>query len=302
MMILIWAIPIFGITMLLEWRLTMRKEVTGYRAKDSAANITMGLGNLAIMFGTKALSFGVFLLLFQYRLFDLPASAWWVWLLLIPCDDFFYYWYHRAGHEVRLFWAAHVNHHSSTTYNLSTALRQSWTGPLVGWIFWIPMPLLGFHPLMIVMAQSISLLYQYWIHTELIEDLGPLEWVMNTPSHHRVHHGSNTRYLDRNHGGILIIWDRLFGTFEPERVRPTYGLRTNIESHNPIVIAFHEWQAMLRDVRKAETWRGRLGYLFAAPGWREDGTGATSRDLQRLAESTDEPPRKMPSPHDLVAS
>jgi sterol desaturase/sphingolipid hydroxylase (fatty acid hydroxylase superfamily) len=283
MTILLWAIPVFLLTVLLEWRLTIGRDVLGYRLKDSAASVTMGLGNLVVMFGSKLVTLGIFWALYQTRFFELSQSHWWVWVLLILGDDFCYYWYHRLGHEVRLFWAAHVNHHSSTTYNLSTALRQSWTGPLLGWIFWLPLPLLGFHPLMIVLAQSINLLYQYWIHTELIGSMGPYGWIFNTPSHHRVHHGSDPRYLDRNYAGILIIWDRLFGTFEPEGVRPTYGLTQNIQSYNPVVIAFHEWQAIFRDVCQARTWRGRLGYLFARPGWREDGTGETAPDLRRKA-------------------
>ena len=280
MSILLWAIPFFIITMLLEWRLTKAHNVKGYGGRDSAANISMGLGNLAVMFGTKTVSFAIFMALYQSRLFDLPTGAWWVWLLLIPTEDFCYYWFHRAGHEIRFFWAAHVNHHSSRSYNLSTALRQSWTAPLFSWMFWLPLPLLGFHPVMIVVAQSISLLYQYWIHTELINRLGPFEWLFNTPSHHRVHHGRNPEYLDRNHAGIFIIWDRLFGTFEAEKETPDYGLTTNLDSYNPVIIAFHEWQAIAQDVREAQTWRGRLGYMFGPPGWREDGSGRTSKVLR----------------------
>lgn len=282
-MILLWAIPVFWITMFIEWRLTTRHEVVGYELKDSAASLTMGVGNLVTMFGGKLLIFGLYMAIYEERLFDIPTDAWWVWLLLIPADDLVFYWYHRLGHEVRLFWAAHVNHHSSTTYNLSTALRQSWTSPVFTWFFWLPLVLLGFHPLMIVVAQSISLLYQYWIHTELITRLGPLEWVMNTPSHHRVHHAVNSMYLDRNYGGIFIVWDRLFGSFEEESEQPTYGLTKNIETYNPVIIAFHEWWAIGRDVVKAETWRGRLGYIFARPGWREDGTGTTAVHLRKAA-------------------
>jgi sterol desaturase/sphingolipid hydroxylase (fatty acid hydroxylase superfamily) len=191
MIILLWAIPIFVLTMALEVRLTRGREVKGYRGRDTTASLSMGMGNLVVMFAAKFAVLLLFMALYEYRAFDLPANAWWVWLVLIPADDFFYYWYHRASHEVRFFWAAHVNHHSSTHYNLSTALRQSWTGPLISWVFWVPLVLLGFHPLMIFLAQSISLLYQYGIHTELVDRLGPLEWVFNTPSHHRVHHGRN---------------------------------------------------------------------------------------------------------------
>jgi len=283
MIVIYWAIPFFLISMLIEWRLTRGQPVLGYRAKDSAASVSMGLGYFFIALGIKALSFGGFLWLWQHRLFDIPSDAWWAWVLLIPAEDFSYYWYHRVGHEVRFFWASHINHHSSTSYNLSTALRQSWTSPLVGPIFWAPLALIGFHPLMVAVAQSISLVYQYWIHTELVDKVGPLEWVFNTPSHHRVHHGRNPRYLDRNYGGILIIWDRLFGTFEAEAERPDYGLTKNLESYNPVVIAFHEWHALVRDVLHAETWRGRLGYIVGAPGWREDGTGMTAADMRRSA-------------------
>jgi sterol desaturase/sphingolipid hydroxylase (fatty acid hydroxylase superfamily) len=283
MHLVLWAIPVFGLTMLIELLTSRRAAVKGYHAKDSAASLSMGVGNLVVMFSVKVLLLALFMVVYRFRIFDLPKGVWWVWLLLIPAEDFCYYWYHRASHEVRLLWAAHVNHHSSTHYNLSTALRQSWTGPLVGWVFWLPLPLLGFHPLMVVTAQSISLLYQYWIHTELIDRLGPFEWLFNTPSHHRVHHGQDALYLDRNHGGILILWDRLFGSFEPERARPVYGLTTDLHSYNPLVIAFHEWRDLARDLRHARSWRGRLRYLFGPPGWREDGGGQTADVLRRAA-------------------
>ncbi|MCB9591427.1 MAG: sterol desaturase family protein [Sandaracinaceae bacterium] len=283
---MIWyAVPFFFLTMGLEWGLTAHRERKGgYTLKDSLASLAMGLGNRAVDVLPKAAVFAVYLWIWEHhRIFEIPQDAWWAWVILIPIEDLCYYWFHRASHEVRLLWAAHVNHHSSTHYNLSTALRQSWTTPFTGPLFWLPLPLLGFHPFMVAVAQTISLLYQYWIHTEAIRTLGPLEWVFNTPSHHRVHHGSNPEYLDRNHGGILIVWDRLFGTFEPERAEVEYGLTTNIATFNPVLIAFHEWAAMLRDVLSARTWRGRLGYLFLKPGWREDGTGKTSADLRAEA-------------------
>jgi sterol desaturase/sphingolipid hydroxylase (fatty acid hydroxylase superfamily) len=281
--LLLWAVPVFIVTMFIEWRLTLTADVQGYRLKDTAACLSMGLGNLAVMGATKAAVLGIFIWLYEFRLFEIPTNTWWAWALLLLSEDFCYYWFHRFGHVVRFFWAAHVNHHSATSYNLSTALRQSWTGPLIGWVFWVPLPLLGFDPLMIITAQAISLLYQYWIHTELIDTMGPLEWVLNTPSHHRVHHGTDPLYLDRNYAGILIIWDRLFGTFEPETHRPSYGLTTNLETYHPVRIAFHEWAAILRDLRSAKTWRGRLGALFAPPGWREDGSGTTSEVLRARA-------------------
>ncbi len=211
--------------------------------------------------------------------------AWWTFVLLFLAEDLCYYAFHRASHEIRFFWAAHVNHHSSQHYNLSTALRQSWTTPFTGPWFWMILPLLGFAPWMVLLQQAISLLYQYWIHTEAIGRLGWLEYVFNTPSHHRVHHGANPQYLDRNHAGILIVWDRLFGTFEPERAPVRYGLTTNLTSHNPLHIAFHEWRAIGADLRRARSLREAFLYVFGPPGWSPDGSRQTSRQLRAAAES-----------------
>jgi sterol desaturase/sphingolipid hydroxylase (fatty acid hydroxylase superfamily) len=282
------AIPAFIVTVALEALLVTRARHhganwVGYEPRDTAASLTMGIGNVLISLGTKLGWTAIWVVLYEHRLFDLPTDAWWVFALLLVAEDFCYYWFHRASHEVRFFWAAHVNHHSSQHYNLSTALRQSWTSPVVGGIFWLPLPLLGFHPALVLTQQAISLLYQYWIHIEWAGRLGPLEWVLNTPSHHRVHHGRNPRYLDRNHGGIFIIWDRLFGTFEAEAERPSYGLTTNIASYNPVVIAFHEWAAIGRDLRRARSVREALGALFGPPGWRADGTGETSARIRAKA-------------------
>jgi sterol desaturase/sphingolipid hydroxylase (fatty acid hydroxylase superfamily) len=204
----------------------------------------------------------------------------WVWAAALLADDFCYYWFHRMSHEVRFLWAAHVNHHSSRKYNLSTALRQPWTTPFTSFWFWTPMPLLGFDPAMILTVQAISLLYQFWIHTETIDDLGPLEAVLNTPSHHRVHHAKNVRYLDRNHGGILIVWDRLFGTFAEEKEPPVYGLTKDIDTYNLVDIALHEWRALWHDVRRPNPLRVRLGYLLKPPGWSPDGSTKTADELR----------------------
>jgi sterol desaturase/sphingolipid hydroxylase (fatty acid hydroxylase superfamily) len=268
-----YAIPAFFLTMTLEalWsrrerRLWNGAPTAGYEKRDTAASLAMGLGNVVIAAVVKLGTVGLWTALHALAPVKLP-NAWWVWVLLFFADDLCYYAFHRASHEVRLFWAAHVNHHSSQHYNLSTALRQSWTTPITGIPFWLPLPLLGFEPWMILTQQAVSLLYQYWLHTESIGRLGPLEAILNTPSHHRVHHGSNTEYLDRNHGGILIVWDRLFGTFEPELAPVRYGLTKNIDSFNPLVIAFHEIAAIARDVRRARSLRDALGYVFGPPGW-----------------------------------
>jgi sterol desaturase/sphingolipid hydroxylase (fatty acid hydroxylase superfamily) len=284
--LILYAIPVFILSMVAEalwsWRARAAgSKARGYAPRDTAASLAMGLGNVGIAAVTKAVAFGAMVWLHQFALFDI-GTAWWAWLLLFVAEDFCYYWYHRVHHEVRFFWAAHVNHHSSQHYNLSTALRQSWTTPFTGPLFWLPLPLLGFEPWMILVQMAVSLLYQFWLHTEAIDRLGPLEWVFNTPSHHRVHHGSNREYLDRNHGGILIIWDRLFGTFEPERAPVDYGLTRNLTSHHPLVIAFHEWAAIGRDVAgalRAGSPGDAIRYLAGPPGWKPGG-GETTRSVQ----------------------
>jgi sterol desaturase/sphingolipid hydroxylase (fatty acid hydroxylase superfamily) len=282
-----YAIPAFFLTMFLEWRWSRREgralwtgaPARGYDARDTAASLAMGLGNVGIAAVVKVATVGLWFALAELAPWKLP-NAWWTWVLLFFADDLAYYAFHRTSHEVRLFWAAHVNHHSSQRYNLSTALRQSWTTPLSGIPFWLPLPLLGFEPWMILTQQAVSLLYQYWLHTESIGRLGPLELVLNTPSHHRVHHGTNPEYLDRNHGGILILWDRLFGTFAPERAPVTYGLTKNLETHNPLVIAFHDFVQMARDVAAAPTLAAKLGYVFGPPGWSHDGSRQTSAQMR----------------------
>ncbi|CAM2942336.1 sterol desaturase family protein [Skermania piniformis] len=181
--------------------------------------------------------------------------------------DFLYYWDHRLSHECRWLWAVHVVHHSSERYNLSTALRQPVAENITMLAPYGLVALLGVRPGLIMQARALDLMYQFWIHTEAIDTIGPLERWLNTPSHHRVHHGSNRRYLDRNHGGILIIWDRLFGTFEPEGERPVYGLTRNIDTVNPVRIAGHEWLDLAGDIAGAATWRDRWSYLLRGPGW-----------------------------------
>lgn len=282
-----YAFPAFIVTMVLELLWARRaiaegRAVRGYEPRDSAASLTMGTVNVLISAVTKYATLAAMAWLWQYRLFDLP-NVWWTWVLLFFAEDLCYYAFHRASHDVRFFWAAHVNHHSSRHYNLSTALRQSWTTPLTGPIFWMVLPLIGFEPWMVFTQQAISLLYQYWLHTEAIGNLGPLEKIFNTPSHHRVHHGRNVEYLDRNHGGILIIWDKLFGTFTPEREPVDYGLVENLESFNPITIAFHEWAAIARDVRSARSLREVIGYIFGPPGWRPDTRALTSAGMREAA-------------------
>jgi len=280
--ILYYAIPGFVLLLSIEAWFSYKENKHLYETKDTFASLGLGIGNVVVGFVTKAAIFGLFTLLYKYRFFDLDAGRWWFWILLFFADDFSYYWFHRTAHNTGWFWASHVVHHSSQHYNLAAALRQTWTGNLTGsFLFWAWMPLIGFHPIWVLFMQQISLIYQFWIHTETIDRLPKaLEFVLNTPSHHRVHHGSDLKYLDKNHGGILIIWDRLFGSFQPEEERPTYGLTKNIESFNPVKIALITWGELFQKARKAGSLKNALHYFTKPPGWSHDGTTKTVRELR----------------------
>jgi len=279
------AAPIFVLVLIAEWvtfRLDDDRDLVGYHGKDTRTSLTMGLGNVIINVGWKLVVIAIYSGLRDLAPLRLPSNAWWTWVLLFVADDFAYYWYHRLSHTVRVLWGSHVVHHSSQYYNLSTALRQPWV-PMTSFAFWIPLALLGFPVWMIVLQQAISLTYQFFIHTERIDRLPRLvEFVMNTPSHHRAHHGSNDIYLDKNYGGILIVWDRLFRTFELETERVRYGLTKNIDTYNPLRVASHEYAAMLKDVRNAGNWRDRVGYVFRGPGWAHDRRIATAAAMPAL--------------------
>jgi sterol desaturase/sphingolipid hydroxylase (fatty acid hydroxylase superfamily) len=287
--LLVHAIPGFVLLIIVEVVFAVKTQRELYDVKDASTSIALGLGNLLTGLVTKGIILAVFLFLYRFRFFTIPFNTWWAWALCFLADDFSYYWFHRLSHEIRWFWASHVVHHSSERYNLAAALRQTWTGNLTGaFLFWTWMPLVGFDPGMILLMQSVSLLYQFWIHTEAIGKMPRwYEAVFNTPSHHRVHHGSDIEYLDRNHAGTLIVWDRLFGTFQKEAQRPTYGLTQNVATFNPVRVAFHEWIRMASDLRKAGTWSQAWMFVFGAPGWRPDGQGKTTRMLRKAA-----PPKK----------
>jgi sterol desaturase/sphingolipid hydroxylase (fatty acid hydroxylase superfamily) len=280
--LVLYSIPAFLALVALEaWWASHHPEVKGYERRDTVASLAMGVLNVAVAAGAKLLSIPLFAWVYEHRIADLGQPAmWWSWLLLLFAEDACYYGFHRAHHEIRALWAIHVNHHSSQHFNLSTALRQALLTPVTGPVFWTPLCLLGYRPWMVLTAQAWSLLYQFWLHTEAIHRLGPLEHVLNTPSHHRVHHGKNVRYLDRNHAGIFILWDKWFGTFEPEQERVSYGLTKDISTYNPLRIGFHELTAIARDVARAPSLRAKLGYLLAAPGWSHDGSSKTARELR----------------------
>lgn len=292
--LLIFSIPGFIALLLLEVLWTRRRlretrdgqaGLLGYEKKDTFASLAMGIGNVAISAVTTLGAIALWSWGYQHRLLQLgEATRWWSWVVLFFAEDLCYYWFHRSHHGVRVLWAAHVNHHTSQYFNLSTALRQPWFTPITGPIFWLPLAFLGYPPHMILTAEAISLIYQFWIHTETIKRLPkPLEWLLNTPSHHRVHHGKNVAYLDRNHAGVLIIWDRLFGTFaaEDEREPVRYGITHDLTTFNPLQIAVHELSALARDVWRAGSIGRKMGYLFAPPGWSPDGSSLTAAQLRR---------------------
>jgi sterol desaturase/sphingolipid hydroxylase (fatty acid hydroxylase superfamily) len=274
--LLIVAIPYFLVLMAVEIaviRRARRAGTIGYEWRDSATSITLGLIKLIMLTVCAGYTAVAFAWVYEHRVFTLSPFVWWTWLLLFVADDFTYYWYHRFAHRVRVLWCEHVNHHSSQHFNLSTALRQSTLGPAFIFVYWLPLAWLGFHPLAIAVQLGISLVYQYWIHTEALQSLGWFERVLNTPSHHRVHHGSNGIYLDRNYAGILIVWDKLFGTFQPERADTPvrYGLVHDIHTFNLFRVIFHEVGHMLARARQAKGLRNKLGWIFGPPEWTPDG-------------------------------
>ncbi|MFZ2101360.1 MAG: sterol desaturase family protein [Oricola sp.] len=281
------AIPFFILAMLVElaWlKLTGARNKAGFETRDTLTSLMMGTGNVVAGMVLGVVSYAALTWVWQFRFFDLGLH-WWVFLAAFLLDDLRYYWYHRIAHRVRWVWAEHVNHHSSQHYNLSTALRQSWTGLFTGmFVLQAPLVLLGLHPAVIAFTFGFNLVYQFWIHTEAIGRMWkPIELVFNTPSHHRVHHATNPRYLDANYAGVLIIWDRMFGTFveELKEDMPRYGIVRNIGTFNPLKVAFHEWINMLRDAfRPGLTFGQRMGYLFMPPGWSHDGSRKGSEELK----------------------
>ena len=282
----LWAIPLFVATVALEWAWSRRNARIRYDTKDAFQSMALGVGSAVAGIATAGAVLAVGAWVYEHRLFDFSidrSNGWWLIPVAFVAADFCYYWFHRAAHRVRWFWAAHVVHHSSQHYNLTTALRQTWTGFVaLSFVFYLPLFLIGFTPTLIVFLVGLNLLYQYWIHTEAIDRMPRwFEAVMNTPSHHRVHHATNPRYLDRNYAGVFIVWDRMFGTFEPETDEEDirYGIVENLRGHNVIWAAFHEWVGIARDLVRAP-WRHKPGYLFRAPGWSHDGSRLGSDALR----------------------
>jgi sterol desaturase/sphingolipid hydroxylase (fatty acid hydroxylase superfamily) len=250
---------------------------TGYELKDARISISMGVVSIAVLTVYKIITFFAFVAVYSYLApWRLPTDTWWYWVLVVLGVDLAYYWHHRFSHRVRLGWAGHQAHHSSEFMNFGTALRQKWN-PWFEFFFWLPLPLLGFSPWTLYVAFALNLVYQFFTHTETVGRLPrPVEWLFNTPSHHRVHHGSDAEYLDTNYGGILIVWDRLFSTFVREGRRPTYGLTKPVGTYNLLRLQYGEYARIAQDVRRARSWRERLGYVVGPPGWAPAAESATS--------------------------
>lgn len=272
------AIPLFALMIAIEAIWSHIRGLGEYRDKKDTWN-NIFLGFMSIVWGTLfGLATGyIFIFCYEIAPYKFPADAWWTWVALFFIDDLAYYIFHRVSHESRLFWNFHVVHHSSEQYNLSVAVRQSWFSGILHWLFYVPIMLLGFAPWMFALMHGFNLIYQFWIHTKVIRRLGPLEYVLNTPSHHRVHHGVNNPYLDKNYAGVLIIWDRLFGSFVEEAEEPRYGIIKPLKSYNPLWVNLHAWWEMYDAMKRQKGFAAKLKCIFGSP----------NMDLKATYESND---------------
>lgn len=261
------AIPMYFILMGIELLVLRFQKSPTYRLNDAITNINLGVVSQVSGVFLKVLSIGIYTFFFEkFGLFEIPNNVW-TFFILFFLYDLCYYWAHRLSHEINLFWGGHVVHHSSEEYNLSVALRQSSTQTIWTFMFYLPLAIIGFDPVMLVLVSGINLLYQFWIHTEAIDRMGFLEKFMNTPSHHRVHHGRNPKYIDKNHGGTFIIFDKWFGTFQEEEERPTYGITTPVRSWNPVWVNISHYATMKEELKMIPNLKDKVRYLFNKPGW-----------------------------------
>ena len=275
------AAPAMAILIVAE-SIFMISEHDGFDIKDVLSSLGIMLGRIPVAALSNGLIVYLYALFYYHRFFNLPDFYWLPWIICFLADDLSFYWFHRLSHKIRFLWASHAVHHSSEKFTFATGMRVPWTADFTGnFLFWLWMPLIGIKPELILYMKSASVLYQFWMHTETITKLPKwFEWFFNTPSHHRVHHGSNVEYLDKNNGGTLIIWDKLFGTFQEELFRPTYGLTDHYNSFNPFKIVFHEWEKIAVDFKKTKKLKDRFFYLIKPPGWSPDGSSKTSKQLQ----------------------
>lgn len=283
--LLIISLPVYVIFIVSEIIVGRKQNRDNYQLKDSLISIWLGVAGAILDYSLKFVTLGVLdwcnenALLTPHLLTYYPIAA---WILVFIGQDFCFYWLHRSEHYSRILWAVHSNHHSSEKYNFTVALRSSVLQPFYRFLFYIPVALMGFDGLTIMFMYAVNQFYQFFLHTEVIGKFPKwVESIFVTPSHHRVHHASNVQYLDKNMGQVLIIWDRLFGTFQSEGEKPKYGLTTNLGTYNPIKVIFYEWIKIVNDWKKADSFKNRLKYLFNPPGWSHDGSSKTSSELRK---------------------
>lgn len=273
-LLILLAIPFFFLFIGIELLIAHLRKKKWYRFNDSITNLNIGIGQQAVNLMFKAVILGAFMYIHDNFAFFQLAPSVWSFVLCLVLFDFFFYWAHRWSHEINFFWGAHVVHHSSEEYNLSVALRQSWFHNLIAFFIFLPLPFLGFDPVIFFAAAGVHTLYQFWIHTKAISKFPAwFEYVFNTPSHHRVHHGVNPKYIDKNHGGLLIIFDRIFGTFQQEEEEPTFGITTPLKSWNPAWANFHYYVEMFQLARRMSNWKDKFRVIFARPGWQPEELG-----------------------------
>ncbi|MGF6415747.1 sterol desaturase family protein [Paraburkholderia sp. MM5482-R1] len=278
-----WTLPFLIVLSVLEGLAFRWLARNDYAWNENLVSGILGAMDIGSEVLAASVGVGLFQWLWDHRLFTIPVATWWGMLLLFVAVDFAYYWQHRFAHEIRWFWASHMVHHTPTHYNLAMGYRVSWLSKITGiFLFYTPLIWLGFSPGWVFVMLGLNLHYQFWLHSPLIGRLGWLEHLLNTPSHHRVHHASNPLYLDKNYAGVLIFFDKMFGTFVEERDDEPcrYGLVHPIGSNNPLRLSLHEWVAMARDVWNAKTLRGCVGYVFGPPGWRERERGGRDAGQQ----------------------
>lgn len=267
--VIIYAAPVMFLLVIAEWYIRTRELQEHYDKKDGFSALIIGLGNVGLSAVIKVLLFGIILFFYNLVPWYIPHT-WWSYLLCIVAIDFCRYWSHRISHEQRFWWATHVTHHNSEQYNFTVGFRLSWTQH-IKIIFFIPVALMGFHPVVFFIANQIEVLYQFWLHTELVKKLPrPIEYIFTTPSHHRVHHGTNDKYLDKNYGSTFIIWDRMFGTFQPEEEKVSYGILKPVDSYNPVWLVFHEWVDIFKDMATYRTPKAWWRILFGGPNMTLD--------------------------------
>ncbi len=259
--------PIILALIFIEVLISNLQNASYYKKEDTLCTIGLLTGNILMVFAIKGLTLALHFYLYQFRVFDLASiiPLWAMWILTFVLIDLVFYIYHRISHKSRFLWAIHMSHHSSEEMNFAVSFRQAWLGPLSKIPFFIVLPLIGLDPTTIAVAGVISTLWGIFGHTQVIKKLGPLEWIFNTPSHHRVHHGANEQYIDKNYGNLFIIWDRMFGTFELEKERVRYGLAKNVNTFNPIKITLMEWNSILKDLNKASNIKESLNIFFGPP-------------------------------------